>query len=101
MVNQPASPCTDVARWAESESASNRLEPWPASIFTPMTSRLRGEAAGAQQRIDFRIPAAEITVGLTRVHTVADAHDVIAQALCNGFVEGIARLDERIEGVVI
>jgi len=59
------------------------------------------ETAGAQQGIDFRVPAAKIAVGLARVHAVADAHDLIVQALCNGFVERIAGLYERLERIVV
>src|ERR1700676_5780136 len=65
-------------------------------------SRLDGrKTTRAQQGVDRRISTAKVAVGLTRIHAVPNAHDLIAQALCNGFVERIAGLDEGFEGVTV
>ena len=59
------------------------------------------KTTSAQKRIDFRVSTAKITEGLTRIHAIADAHDLIVQSLFNGFIERVARLHEGLEGIVI
>src|SRR5450755_722049 len=93
--NQPGLLCIDAVRWAESTCSGDRLEPLPA------LSSLHMKTTSAQKRIDFRISTPKITVGLSRIHAIADAHDVIMQSLCNGFVERVTRLHEGLERIVI
>jgi len=59
------------------------------------------ETARPQQGVDLGIRAAKIPICLARIDAVADGHDVIVQALCNGFVVGAAGLGERVEGVAV
>jgi len=59
------------------------------------------KTTSAQKSIDFGVSTPKITEGLTRIHAIADAHDVIVQSLCNGFIERVARSHEGLECIVI